>query len=104
MKRQQTSASKSSQPMNKAKKRVVFKMVAAPTSRIFVAGDFNDWNPDTHPLRDRKGSGKFSRQAFLDPGETEYKFVVNGSWVTDPECRSSKPNGLGSNNSMMVVG
>lgn len=49
---------------------------------VQVAGVFNNWQPV--PMHKNK-DGKWSTAMELDPGHYEYKFVVDGNWITDPE-------------------
>jgi len=36
-------------------------------------------------------------------GRHEYKFVVNGIWHTDPNCKEDEPNEYGTRNSVIIV-
>ena len=52
---------------------------------VSLAGDFNNWSMDSTPLK-RDDEGVWSVIVDLEPGDYEYKFVVNGSeWIADPE-------------------
>ena len=86
-----------------AGKRVRFELSAAPGSRVFVAGTFNNWNPTANQLKDNPGSGHCKTTLVLPPGRHEYKFVVNGEWRVDPNCAESAPNDQGSLNSVITV-
>ena len=50
-------------------------------SKVFVVGDFTNWQPV--PMRRR--SGTFSASVPVPPGRHEYKFIVDGQWRTDPD-------------------
>jgi hypothetical protein len=50
--------------------------------RVMVAGNFNVWN-DKELEMERTGSG-WELPYVLAPGVYEYKFVVDGDWMTDP--------------------
>ena len=39
----------------------------------------------------------------LAPGEYEYKFVINGTWCVDPNCKEWRQNTLGTLNSVLRV-
>lgn len=84
------------------KKRVKFEIVADKGSEVYVAGAFNAWNPGKHKLSWK--SGAYTTAILLPKGKHEYKFIVNGTWCVDPECQEWAPNGLGSLNSVKVVG
>lgn len=80
---------------------VQFQIPAEPGSQIFIAGSFNDWNPQEHKLKDKQGVYKTSLP--LAPGQHEYKFVVNGIWTVDPNNQAWVPNNMGSLNSVITV-
>ncbi len=81
----------------------VFRCVAPSESRVYVAGTFNGWSTDEHVLKfDAKG-GVFQTTIPLAAGRYEYKFVVDGIWVADPNCPDWVPNEHGSLNSVIVV-
>jgi len=84
-------------------KRVTFQVRADPGSTVFVAGDFNKWDPAANPLTDPAGTGNFSAVLPLPRGAHEYKFVINGTWCVDPECTEWVQNNLGTLNSVRKV-
>lgn len=85
-----------------AKKVVAFKYAAPLAKRVCVAGSFNNW--DTGLLSAKKDTkGNWMVKISLNPGRYEYKFVVDGSWLNDPNCKEIAANNLGSTNSVLVV-
>ncbi|MFH1279447.1 MAG: alpha-amylase family glycosyl hydrolase [Candidatus Eisenbacteria bacterium] len=72
--------------------------------QIFVAGDWNQWDPAADALTDEDGNGIFEATLDLAPGRHEYKFVVDGDWVEDPGASESAPNPYGSANSVIYAG
>jgi hypothetical protein len=50
---------------------------------VFLAGNFNNWSTTANPMT-RQGD-VWSLVLPLEPGKYEYKFVVDGQWVADPE-------------------
>ena len=60
--------------------------------KVFLAGDFNNWTPKR---MQRQKNGAFVAIVLLPPGEYQYKFVVDGRWVTDPDnpCHAANPYG-----------
>lgn len=91
------------QSMRGKRKRITFQIHGDPGSRISVAGSFNDWRPGRKRLIDRGGDGNFRAAMLLPPGKHEYKFVVNGTWVIDPENPEWTANEHGSLNSVLTV-
>jgi 1,4-alpha-glucan branching enzyme len=84
------------------RKRVKFHIVADEGSKVAVAGTFNGWDPSRHVLKPK--DGVFQLSVLLEPGEYQYKFVVNNVWCVDPECPDWEPNEYGSLNSVVHVG
>lgn len=78
--------------------------IIAPDARtVSVAGSFNRWDPNSHPLAGPDRSGRWAATLSLPPGHYEYLFVINGdAWVPDPEA-PSVDNGLGGRNSIVTV-
>lgn len=62
-----------------------FTLYAPDVKEVFLAGDFNDWQPDSKEYRLRKFKGDIWRKKLkLKPGRYEYQFVVDGQWWCDP--------------------
>ncbi len=83
-------------------KRIEFSISAPNANWVGVAGDFNRWNPaGLTAKKDRKGTWKAT--ATMPSGTYEYKFVIDGNWITDPSCSRRSVNSYGSENSVVVV-
>jgi 1,4-alpha-glucan branching enzyme len=79
-----------------------FKLYAPQARQVSLAGSFNNWNTKT--LSAKKDSrGNWAVKVNLKPGRHEYKFLVDGSWLNDPNCRSYIPNTFGSQNCVVEV-
>ncbi len=66
--------------------REVFFCVSAPrASKVFVAGEFNNWRLDSNASLERDEEGVWRRRVPLPPGRYQYKYYVDGEWVVDPE-------------------
>lgn len=81
-------------------KAVRLSLQSAEARSVGIAGSFNDWQPG--PLQ-RDGSGRWSIELILPPGDYEYLFVVDDCWQTDPECAADCPNPFGGKNSVLRV-
>jgi hypothetical protein len=78
-----------------------FRLKGYPDAKsIYVAGDFNSWNPVELPMN--KTASGWELPYVLAAGNYEYKFVADGNWITDPENRHFVVNG-GNTNSLLVV-
>lgn len=64
---------------------VEFSLEAPEREQVFLAGTFNDWDPDSLPMT-RNDDGCWSVSLELPPGEYEYKFVADGEWCCEPEA------------------
>jgi len=80
-----------------------FTLAAETGSQVFVAGTFNNWNPDANPLVHNPYSENFRTSLHIPSGSYEYKFVVNGVWISDPNCPDWVLNAFGSMNSVIRV-
>ncbi|MDP6490390.1 MAG: isoamylase early set domain-containing protein [Kiritimatiellia bacterium] len=83
------------------RRRVKFHIQADENSRVSVAGSFNDWNPKKHVLKQK--DGEYALNVLLEPGQYQYKFVVNDIWCVDPEREDWAANDFGSLNSVLTV-
>ena len=67
--------------------------------RVFLAGDFTDWKP----LRMRKRAGAFSITLSLPPGRHQYKFIVDDTWILDPDNSDWAVSPMRTRNSVVRV-
>ena len=82
------------------RQRVMFSLDATEAKEVNLMGDFNNWNPKMHPMKN-DGNGIWSKTVMLYPGEHEYKFLVDGDWREDPQNDQSCPNCFGTQNSVL---
>ncbi len=81
---------------------VTFRLSGRPNARIVaVAGSFNNWNQSQF-LFARVGN-EWICKINLPPGEYEYKFIVDGDWLTDPRNPEMRHDDRGNTNSVLVV-
>src|SRR5437867_11954976 len=74
----------------------------SPQARsVCVAGSFNNWDQKKTPLQKEGNAWKASLA--LPPGRYEYRFIVDGQWISDPNARESVRNDYGSTNCVLVV-
>jgi 1,4-alpha-glucan branching enzyme len=89
------------QKVPKAKK-TEFSLLAPSAHSVFLAGDFNQWDLSSHPLkRDKNGMWKISLN--LNPGQYGYRFFVDGEWQSDPSCCDFVDNPFGTLNCLKIV-
>ena len=79
-----------------------FKLYAPKAKKVILTGSFNNWN--TRSLSAKKdSSGNWTAKVDLKPGRHEYKFIVDGNWVNDPNSKSFTSNSFGSQNCVIEV-
>jgi 1,4-alpha-glucan branching enzyme len=84
------------------KSRVNFALHAPDANEVFIAGTFNDWDPQVRRLRcDKKGTWRTWMN--LPAGQHEYRFIVNGDWQEDPQAGERAYNPFGTFNSVISV-
>lgn len=72
------------------------------TRSVFIAGNFNNWEPRRIALQSN-GAGHWEIDLLLPPGEYEYRFVVDGKWHDDPLASRVVPNSYGGVNAVLHV-
>jgi len=83
---------------------VTFVCTVAPQAKkVFLVGDFNAWDVAARKMVKAK-DGSFRAKLDLEPGRYEYKFVIDGEWVGDPDAEVQTLNPFGSCNSVVMVG
>lgn len=61
-----------------------FKLKGYTTAnKVVLTGSFNNWN-ENELVMDKTSSG-WQLPYVIGPGNYEYKFIVDGKWITDPE-------------------
>ncbi len=84
------------------RRRVNLSLEAHNSKQVMVAGDFNAWNANTHPMKqDEKGVWK--KMLILPSGRYEYKFLVDGKWQDDPKNDQKCPNCFGTQNNVLII-
>ena len=76
--------------------------LAPAASKVYLAGDFNSWDPRAKRMTKAK-DGTFRARVKLAPGNHEYKFIVDGRWLNDPASDGQVDNPFGTSNSLLHV-
>jgi 1,4-alpha-glucan branching enzyme len=85
------------------RKHVKFQVQVKPESKVYIAGDFNNWDHQEKALSDQDGNGLYQCVVALEPGTYEYKFHINDNWCVDPGNPNFNRNVMGTLNSVIVV-
>ncbi|MDY0082308.1 MAG: isoamylase early set domain-containing protein, partial [Ignavibacteriaceae bacterium] len=70
--------------------------------QVNLFGQFNSWDRQSLPMKDRNDDGIFELEIPLDPGRYEYKFYIDGKEVVDPANPIKVSNGMGDFNSVKI--
>lgn len=82
--------------------KIPFVFPAPEAQKVFLGGDFNNWDTLAHPMKkDKKGIWKITVN--LKPGRYEYRFFVDEKWENDPSCTECVPNEFQSMNCVRIV-
>jgi 1,4-alpha-glucan branching enzyme len=73
---------------------------AGQVQKVHLAGDFTGWKP---VAMKKRRDGSYAAEVSLSKGIYQYKFVVDGRWLTDPDHSHVAPNSLGTFNSIVQV-
>lgn len=92
----------SSQATTQEGKLVKFVFSAIRANSISVAGTFNNWTPGVLTLK-KDLVGVWRGSLHLKPGIYQYRYHVDGRWVTDPTAYNTVPNEFGGRNSVLEV-
>ncbi|HEX3627676.1 MAG TPA: glycogen-binding domain-containing protein [Verrucomicrobiae bacterium] len=79
-----------------------FSFRAPEAISVQLVGDFTHWQEKPISLKKEDG-GLWRASVPLTPGEHHYRFLVDGEWRDDPECRMRVPNPFGGQNMMRKV-
>ena len=89
-------------PNESSARKVRFEFHHDGAQGVSIAGTFNDWVPNVLAMI-AVTDGTWVKELSLVPGTYEYRFVVDGEWVNDPNAEQVR-NSYGGFNSVLVVG
>ncbi len=93
-------------PLPNSQVAVTFEMPASIwADSIHLVGDFNHWDRQSLPLRQRLSDGVWEITLTLDAGrQYEFRYLVNGAdWQNDWQADRYAPNPYSSENSVVVT-
>jgi len=82
---------------------VLFMLDAPDAREVVVTGEFTNWSKDGIPLERDPSDAIWKTVVDVEPGEYEYRFVVDGVWIRDPNNKDFIRNEFGQENSLLVV-
>ncbi len=69
--------------------------------KVVLSGSFNKWNEDIFRLS--KTEDCWALTLKIKPGEYQYKFIIDGKWIEDPENPNKKVNEFNGFNSVIDI-
>lgn len=63
---------------------ITFIYNGAPGQRVYVYGDFNNWDPYMFRMRETGRTGTYTYRLRARAGKYKYKFIVDGTSFADP--------------------
>jgi chromosome partitioning protein len=82
---------------------VMFITLYPRASTVQLAGDFNNWQPQSTSLEKSADNGVWQLKLPLSPGRYRYRLVVDGQWQQDPYNNQTEMNPYGEYNSIVEV-
>jgi len=82
---------------------VLFTLDAPDADEVLVTGEFTNWSREGIPLERDAADGRWKAIIDIEPGEYEYRFVVDGVWIRDPNNKDYIRNEFGQENSLLVI-
>src|SRR5947209_6849041 len=80
-------------------KSIEFELNMPQAKSAAIAGTFNNWDLKKTPMRKDRAAG-WKATIALPPGRHEYRFVIDGQWISDPNAKESVQNAYGGTNSV----
>ncbi len=77
---------------------MLFELERPRAGEVLLAGAFSRWGTAPLPMEEHEGAWRL--RLALDSGLHEYKFIVDGQWITDPDNPALSVAGDGGRNSV----
>ena len=88
--------------MKPALRRIPFRVMATDAMEVRVTGDFTRWSREGIPLS-HDGAGGWRTILSLDPGDYQYRLLVDGEWANPADATDRVANPFGSENCVLRV-
>lgn len=79
-----------------------FICVAPHAKSVSLVGDFNSWNPESHPMKQMPDKA-WLLTVELKHGHHRYAFLVDGAFTLDPRAQGVTRNDKGERVSLVPV-
>ena len=81
----------------------VFKLEAPESALVQIAGDFNEWVPESLHFTESQGRPLWHKSISLRQGSYEYKYLVEDRWIADPDNETTAADAYGGVNSVINI-
>jgi len=82
---------------------ILFVLNAPNAQNVYLTGEFTNWSREGIRMEKDEKTGLWRAVLHLEPGEYEYRFIVDGVWIKDPNNTDSVLNEFGQENSLLIV-
>lgn len=82
---------------------ILFILNAPNAQNVYCTGEFTNWSREGIRMEKDEKTGFWKTVLHLEPGEYEYRFIVDGVWIKDPNNTDSVLNEFGQENSLLIV-
>lgn len=82
---------------------ILFGLDAPNARSVYLTGEFTNWSREGVRMNKDEDDGLWKATLLLDAGEYEYRFIVDGVWIKDPNNADSVLNEFGQENSLLIV-
>ncbi len=82
---------------------ILFVLNAPNARNVYLTGEFTNWSSEGIRMEKDERAGLWKAVLHLEPGEYEYRFILDGVWIKDPDNTDSVLNEFGQENSLLIV-
>jgi chromosome partitioning protein len=82
---------------------ILFTLNAPNAKNVYLTGEFTNWSREGIRMEKDERAGLWKSVLHLEPGEYEYRFIVDGIWIKDSNNTDSVLNEFGQENSLLIV-
>ena len=82
---------------------ILFVLNAPNARSVYLTGEFTNWSREGIRMEKDEKTGFWTSILHLEPGEYEYRFILDGVWIKDPNNTDSVLNEFGQENSLLIV-
>lgn len=88
--------------LSESLKESIFTIQAPEAKEVHLVGDFNGWRVGNESFM-QQNNGRWVKKMPLNPGSYHYRFVVDGTWLEDPNNPTKARNPFGQMNSLIEI-